>query len=223
VNIGLSGRILGAGKQAEVFDRWPLILKLYRRRDAKDAAFREAAILSMVESFNLRSPKVAGLEQVDGRWGVLMTRADGLAFAEAMSNSPGSIPSYLASMAALHAQIHLHEATQFAGMKASSTPISSGRRHSTMRDGCACANDLWHCRKATVCVTVISILGTFLGLRPTRRSSIGSTQAAAIRQQMSAAPMFSCVLMCPISLPTMSMLTQVRSVCLAKGSPLGCR
>jgi Ser/Thr protein kinase RdoA (MazF antagonist) len=113
-----SGHVIGIGKEAEVFDRGPLVLKLYRRAEAKASAFREAAILAVVESTGLPCPTVAGVEQVDGRWGVVMSRAEGPAFAETMTANPGSVPTTLTAMAALHARIHRHEATRLANLKA---------------------------------------------------------------------------------------------------------
>lgn len=111
------GRLIGVGKEAEVFDRGPMVLKLYRRAEAKASAFCEAAILAAVESTGLPCPKVDGVEQVGGRWGVVMTRAGGSAFAEVMTGDPASIPNHLAAMAALHARIHGHEAVRLANMK----------------------------------------------------------------------------------------------------------
>ena len=50
------GRCIGAGKEAEVFDLGALALKRYRRPAAKASAFREAATLAILETFDLPVP-----------------------------------------------------------------------------------------------------------------------------------------------------------------------
>lgn len=112
------GPIVGTGKEAEVFAWGTRVLKLYRRPERKPAAFHEAAVLALVESLGLPAPRVAGVEQVDDRWGVAMTRADGPAFADAMLSEPGSVARYLAAMAALHADVHRHPGGRLGSMKA---------------------------------------------------------------------------------------------------------
>lgn len=110
--------LVGTGKEAEVFEWGALVLKLYRRPERKLAAFHEAAVLALVESLGLPAPRVGGVEQVDGRWGIAMTRVDGPAFGEAMPGEPGRIAGYLAAMAALHARLHRHPGAGLGGMKA---------------------------------------------------------------------------------------------------------
>ncbi|MBV9247878.1 MAG: phosphotransferase [Acetobacteraceae bacterium] len=112
------GELLGVGKEAEVFACGAVVLKLYKPTAPKRSAFREAAILAMVESFGLPVPIVHGVRQVGDRWGVLMSRVEGPPFAEAMTREAETLPSRLVRMAQLHLQVHSQPATQLASLKA---------------------------------------------------------------------------------------------------------
>ena len=111
------GRLLGAGARADVFEWGDRVIKLYRSPDAKAAAFREAAIQAAVESLGLPVPAVWGVQQVDGRWGVVVDRVRQASFAERMRAEPETMPMYLAEMARLQVLIHAHPAPQFASLK----------------------------------------------------------------------------------------------------------
>ena len=112
------GSVLGTGKEAEVLEYGAAAVKLYNADRPKRAAFREAAILALVESFALPVPEVQGVRQINGRWGVIMSRADGPSFAEAVRRQPELLPLYLKEMARLHVRVHEHPGTQFPGAKA---------------------------------------------------------------------------------------------------------
>ena len=120
------GRILGTGKEAEILEYGPAaVVKLYKTGRPKRAAFREAGILALLESFGLPVPQVQGVLQIDGRWGVIMSRADepsfaadGPSFASAARLRPDLLTEYLNAMALLHGSVHAHPGTQFAGGKA---------------------------------------------------------------------------------------------------------
>ena len=112
------GRMLGSGKEAEVFEYRTIVVKLYRSPIPKRSAFREASILALVESFGLPVPAVYGVRQFGDRWGVMMARADGPAFAEAMGRQPHLRSAYIKAMALLHWRVHSHPATQLASLNA---------------------------------------------------------------------------------------------------------
>jgi len=112
------GAPLGLGKEAEVFACGALAMKLYKPTVPKRSPFREAAILAMVESLGLTAPIVHGVQQIEGRWGVRMSRVEGPPFAEAMTHQAGTLPALLKRMAQLQLQVHSHPATQFASQKA---------------------------------------------------------------------------------------------------------
>ncbi len=101
-------QLIGSGKEAEVFACGALALKLYPSGAPKRAVFREASVLALAESLGLPVPQVQGVQQIDGRWGVLMSRAEGPSFACTMRRHPDRVPACLQAMAALQAQIHSH-------------------------------------------------------------------------------------------------------------------
>lgn len=112
------GVLVGAGKEAEVFAWRDGVLKLYRRPERKEAAFREAATLALVASLGLPAPRVASVEEVNRRWGISMTRVEGTAFAERMLADRGKVPRHIEAMAALHAAIHRQPGSPLGSMKA---------------------------------------------------------------------------------------------------------
>jgi hypothetical protein len=113
------GPLIGSGKEAEVFDADDLVVKLYRKTAAapKRAAFREASILALVESLGLPVPSAHAVGQVDGRWGIAMTRAEGPPLADAI-HSPDQLPACLERMARLQIAIHSRPGTHLGSLKA---------------------------------------------------------------------------------------------------------
>jgi len=111
------GCLIGAGKEAEIFEYGTAVVKLYRTGRPKRSAFREAAILALVESFALPVPEVQGVRRIGDRWGVIMSRAPASSFADAVRQQLGLLPAYLKEMALLHVRIHAHPGTQFPGAK----------------------------------------------------------------------------------------------------------
>ena len=103
------GPRLGVGRRAEVFAREGQAVKLYAMGTPKVEAFREAAILAMVEAQGLPAPAVHGVCAIDGRWGVVMDRAPAPTLAEAMLAAPEQAAGGLLRMAALHRRIHAVE------------------------------------------------------------------------------------------------------------------
>jgi aminoglycoside phosphotransferase (APT) family kinase protein len=113
------GPLIGSGKEAEVFDAGDRVVKLYRATAAapKRAAFREASILALVESLGLPTPSVHAVGQIDGRWGIAMTRAEGPPLANAI-HSPDQVAACLERMARLQIAIHSQPGTHFGSLKA---------------------------------------------------------------------------------------------------------
>jgi aminoglycoside phosphotransferase (APT) family kinase protein len=112
------GGLLGSGKEAEVYEYGDRVAKLYKPHALKRSAFREAAILAFVESLGLPAPNVHGVRSFEGRWAVLMDRANGLLFAHVMRHDPAAIPAHLKAMAALHVRVHAEPAAQLASLNA---------------------------------------------------------------------------------------------------------
>jgi hypothetical protein len=111
------GRLLAAGRVAEVFEWGSRVLKLYKSTAAKPAAFREAGVHAAVEALGLPVPKVWSVEQIVGRWGLVLDRVNQGSFAEHMLNNSDDTPQYLECMVRLHMRIHGHAAVQFASLK----------------------------------------------------------------------------------------------------------
>ena len=86
------GRLLGAGKEAEVFAFGGGALKLYRAAAAKRSAFREAANAAVAESLELPVPKIHGLRRFGDRWGILMSLAEGPSFDLRLPHGDGAAP-----------------------------------------------------------------------------------------------------------------------------------
>ena len=114
----LLGRLLGTGKQAEVYEYGEGVLKLYRAGAPKSSAFREAATLALVEGCGLPAPIVHEARLYDGRWGLAMTKAAGPCFGEVLTREPELAPACLEAMVRLQRQIHAQPAPALPGLKA---------------------------------------------------------------------------------------------------------
>ncbi len=109
------GRLLGSGKEAEVFEHGTLALKLYRPGRPKAPAFREAANLAIVEQLSLPAPRVHVVGDYHGRWGLLMDRVTGTSLADEMLPEPPL--SAIREMAALHLRLHREAGTGLPALK----------------------------------------------------------------------------------------------------------
>jgi Ser/Thr protein kinase RdoA (MazF antagonist) len=110
------GKLLGAGKEAEAFEFGEHVVKLYRAGAPKSSAFREAANLAAAERQGLAAPAVMEVRQFDERWGIVMSRARGRPFADAM-HTPAGATTHLAAMAELHRRMHACAGTGLAGLR----------------------------------------------------------------------------------------------------------
>jgi len=100
------GPLIGSGKDAEVFVCGAHVAKLYRSPAAKRSAFREGAVLAVVHSLGMPVPAVHAVRAFDERWAVVMDRAVGVPFTEAMLSDRSCLPAFLTAMVALHRRIH---------------------------------------------------------------------------------------------------------------------
>lgn len=100
------GQRLGSGNVAEVFEWDADVIKLYRPGQGKEQAFREAATLAMLENGPLSVPTVHAVMQVDGRWGMVMSRAPGRPVAAEMLEHPARAAAILAAVATLQVRMH---------------------------------------------------------------------------------------------------------------------
>jgi Ser/Thr protein kinase RdoA (MazF antagonist) len=69
------GDMIGSGRVADVVARGTSVIKLYRQGLGKREAFREAAVLSVLEDADLHIPAVHTVGQFGERWGLEMSRA----------------------------------------------------------------------------------------------------------------------------------------------------
>jgi aminoglycoside phosphotransferase (APT) family kinase protein len=137
------GPLLAIGNVAEIFEWGSRVMKLYKLRAAKPAAFREAAIHAAVEALGLPVPAIWGVKEIEGRWGLVFDRVRHPTFAEPMLRNADDVPRYLDSMVHLQMRVHALAAIQFAGLKVTlaasiaATRLLDARRTQAMLDGIA--------------------------------------------------------------------------------------
>ena len=147
------GRLLAAGNVAEVFELGGRVVKLYRRPEAKPAAFREAAVHAAVEAMGLPVPAVWGTRGFGGRWGVVFDRVDGTSFADRMQGDPAAVPGHLGALARLQAKLHEHPADQLRDLKGHLASNIRRAGASTGRGGARCWSASRACRTASASAT----------------------------------------------------------------------
>jgi Ser/Thr protein kinase RdoA (MazF antagonist) len=98
------GRRLGAGRVAEVFEWGADVVKLYAAGIGPEQAQREAATLDGLRGGVLVVPLSLGVVEVEGRWGLTMTRMPGRPLAEQLAGA--GLAAGVARFAALHRQMH---------------------------------------------------------------------------------------------------------------------
>ena len=126
------GRLLGAGKEAEVFAFGGGAVKLYAAAAAKRSAFREAANAAVAESLGLPVPEIRGLRCFGDRWGIIMSLAEGPSFAESIKVKPDLTSTYITEMALLQFRVHGHPGTHFASLR---TRLAANIRRANGLDG----------------------------------------------------------------------------------------
>lgn len=73
---------MALARRHEVYEYGALVLKLWKAGASKASAFREAATLAMLENLGVNAPGVRSVGEFEGRWGLVMTRAEGRTFGE---------------------------------------------------------------------------------------------------------------------------------------------
>jgi len=133
------GRRIGSGKEAEVFEFGDAVIKLYKTGVPKRTVFREAAALAQAEALGLPVPSVGGVQQIDGRWGMVMGLIAGRSFADVIDAQPAQKAARLKEMALLHRGIHACKATFFGSLKARleadilrAAPLSEGQQRNLL-------------------------------------------------------------------------------------------
>jgi aminoglycoside phosphotransferase (APT) family kinase protein len=112
------GALIGEGKVAEVFEYGEgRVLKLYRTGQSASDPRRELGILDVVEAAGVAAPRAFDLEQIDERWGLVMSHVAGRPFADAMLADPAAAGPYFAAMARLQVQIHSASGSALAPLK----------------------------------------------------------------------------------------------------------
>lgn len=101
------GRKLGEGKVAEVFEAGADVVKLYPAGCGPEQAQREASVLDRISVTGLNVPQALEVREIDGRWGLWMTRMPGRPLAEQIGDDD-STDGVVERFAALHRQMHEH-------------------------------------------------------------------------------------------------------------------
>ena len=141
------GRLLAAGNVAEVFELGGRVVKLYRRPEAKPAAFREAAVHAAVEAMGLPVPAVWGTR------GFVFDRVDGTSFADRMRGDPAAVSGHLEALVRLQARLHEHPADQLRDLKGHLASNIRRAGASTGRGGARCWSASRACRTASASAT----------------------------------------------------------------------
>ncbi|MEO8538522.1 MAG: phosphotransferase [bacterium] len=97
---------LGSGRAAEVFAFGPgKIIKLLREPGGHDYLQREAAAQAAARAAGIAAPEVFGIEQVEGRTGIVMERINGLDGLSAIDKKPWRVWAIGRDVGSLHRQL----------------------------------------------------------------------------------------------------------------------
>lgn len=110
------GHLIGRGKEAEVFETGADVLKLYRAGVGRDVVEREAGILTRLAALPLPAPRLRNVVEIDGRWGLVMSRAEGQPLATDLRDE--TINSIARGTALLHGRVHAQPGTGLESYKA---------------------------------------------------------------------------------------------------------
>jgi aminoglycoside phosphotransferase (APT) family kinase protein len=101
------GPLLGKGRQAEIYE-WDSgrVVKLFYPGYGLDIAEREAMLTGAVASTGLPVPQVFGRVQIDGRYGFIMSRVEGVSLLDRFGTKPWGLMGDAKMFARLHAQVN---------------------------------------------------------------------------------------------------------------------
>ena len=98
---------IGRGRSAEIYE-WGegRILKLFKEAWPAENAAREAETIAKVHAAGLRVPFVHGIEEINGRTGIVMERISGNILGDEFLGKPWLFGRYARIMAEVHARMH---------------------------------------------------------------------------------------------------------------------
>lgn len=101
------GTRVGVGRTAEIL-AWGdgLVLKLFYEGFPAQLAEQEARVTSGLHEMGLPVPRVDGVTEVEGRWGVLFERVDGPSMLAAVTRRPWPVTRMARLLAELHTEVH---------------------------------------------------------------------------------------------------------------------
>lgn len=107
LRIDSMGKPIALGRTAQIY-AWQdgLVLKLFNDWFAEGSVRYEAEVSRAVHAAGLPVPAVGDVIEVDGRFGLIYERVDGISMVEVLSTKPWKLLSYARSLAELHAQMH---------------------------------------------------------------------------------------------------------------------
>lgn len=104
---------LGAGREAEVY-AWGEhhVLKLFWPEFSRADAEWEAGLIRQICLMGLPSPKIEDVLETDGRWGIVLERAEGVPLTQYIAGDPTRMRFAAQMLGVLHRQIHARPASQ---------------------------------------------------------------------------------------------------------------
>ncbi|MVO99538.1 phosphotransferase [Paenibacillus lutrae] len=102
---------IGQGRTADIFEyKEDQILKLYNKEFSEDAIRQEFEISSAAYSLGIQTPRPFQLTEAENRRGILFERIPGSTLLHNMTKKPWLMPKHSGTLAALHAELHTHDA-----------------------------------------------------------------------------------------------------------------
>ena len=102
------GTLIAVGNTAEVYEAQPgWVLKLFKENYSRGAVEYELRIHQAVQQAGIPVPKAGdAIIDVDGRFGILYEKVNGLPMAQVIQKQPWKMRAYARKLAELHVQMH---------------------------------------------------------------------------------------------------------------------